>query len=251
MRRIRLTLALATTAFPLAAPHLLPAQKPTAPAASFEVASLRLVEKGKEGRTFISDFDSNHFVATNASLLLLICIAYAVDENQLLSAPAWLGDTFYDVSAKAEGDAALSYKQLQPVLQHLLEQRLHLATHRGVRQVSGFALITLKSASNLKPVSATAAEGYIMSNQLHAPSISLASFAAMLSHPLGKPVRDETGLRGNFAITLNFAPAESTDSPLPSIFTAVQQQLGLKLEPRQVQQQTLSIDHVDRTPIEN
>ena len=248
MRRHRLNFFLAIIILVMPKPALAQAR---IQASSFEVASLRLVESETPGYTSISSFDSNHFTATKASLLLLICIAYGIDENQLVSPPSWLAGTYYNVAAKAEGEAPLDYQQMKPLLQHLLEQRLHLEAHRGTRQVAGYALVISKTPPILKPAITTNTQAYIMTNQLSARSTSLETFAAMLTHPLGKPVKDETGIPGTFNITLDFAPVDSTDSTLPSIFTAIQQQLGLKLEPRQIQQQTLKIDRVERVPAEN
>jgi uncharacterized protein (TIGR03435 family) len=77
------------------------------------------------------------------------------------------------------------------------------------------------------------------------------SLAAMLAHPVGRPVINKTDITGNYEIKLSFAPDGSTDSPYPSIFTAVQEQLGLKLEPQKVPVEMLVIDHLEQTPSPN
>ena len=73
----------------------------------------------------------------------------------------------------------------------------------------------------------------------------------MLARPVHRPVVDQTGIKGSFDINLNFAPEGATDSSLPSVFTALQEQLGLHLENRKVPQQTLVIEHVERVPADN
>lgn len=73
----------------------------------------------------------------------------------------------------------------------------------------------------------------------------------MLVLALNQPVVDETGLKGNYDIDLKFAPMNDIESSLPSIFTAVQEQLGLKLEKQTVQEDVFVIDHIDKVPTEN
>jgi len=79
----------------------------------------------------------------------------------------------------------------------------------------------------------------------------MGSLAAMLVGPTGRPVVDKTGIEGNFEFRLDYAPDGTADSPLPSIFTALQEQLGLKLEAQKVPVEMLVIDHVERVPTEN
>jgi uncharacterized protein (TIGR03435 family) len=86
----------------------------------------------------------------------------------------------------------------------------------------------------------------------YASNVTLQDFAsALYSFVGGYPVVDETGIKGGFEINLKFATNESVDSPLPSVFTAVQEQLGLRLERAKVPVDVIVIDHVDREPTEN
>ena len=79
----------------------------------------------------------------------------------------------------------------------------------------------------------------------------MTGLAGMLVSPLDQPVVDETDLKGSYDIMLNFAPMNSTDSDLPSIFTAIEEQLGLRLEKRMVPVEMIVVDRVDREPTEN
>ena len=72
-----------------------------------------------------------------------------------------------------------------------------------------------------------------------------------LSRPLRQPVVDKTSIEGTFNIDLTWAPDGEADSPLPSIFTALQQQLGLRLESRKVPVEILVIDHLEKVPTDN
>jgi uncharacterized protein (TIGR03435 family) len=76
-------------------------------------------------------------------------------------------------------------------------------------------------------------------------------FVQILSRPAGGPIIDKTGVHGKYDINLSYAPANDPTSSLPSLFTALQEQLGLKLESQKVPVEYLVIDHVDRTPTEN
>jgi uncharacterized protein (TIGR03435 family) len=77
------------------------------------------------------------------------------------------------------------------------------------------------------------------------------SLAWGLSRPLRQPVVDRTAVAGTFDIDLTYARDGDTDSPLPSIFTALQEQLGLRLEPRKVPVEILVIDHIEKVPTDN
>ena len=138
------------------------------------------------------------------------------------------------------------------MLQHLLEERFHLATHRVTKFTSGYALVVAKGGTKLQPgEDHTSTNGYIVSNAIRSPSIGMGGFASMLSSPIGYPIVDKTGISGNFNIKLSYAPANDRNSTLPDIFTALQEQLGLKLESAKVPVDFLVIDHVDRVPTEN
>jgi uncharacterized protein (TIGR03435 family) len=226
------------------------AQSPTT-AQSFEVASVRQVPEG-QGYFSISPSGDKRFSAQNASMKLLIDMAFGINDDQISGKNLdWLNFELYDVEAAPEGDAPLSYEQLRLPLQQLLAQRFHLTFHHEWKDKQGYTLVVAKGGSKLTPAKDIAATGYILQDGLRSPSLSMRSLAAMLAHPLGRPVINKTDLTGNYEIKLNFAPDGSTDSSYPSIFTAMQEQLGLKLEPQKVPVEMLVIDHLDQTPSPN
>ena len=92
---------------------------------------------------------------------------------------------------------------------------------------------------------------YIHSDGLQSAAISLKTLGQMLTRPLEKPVVDETGISGQYILNLKYAPPNTPDSPLPDLFTAVQEQLGLKLEPAKVPMDFLVIDTIEKVPAEN
>jgi uncharacterized protein (TIGR03435 family) len=225
----------------------------------FEVASIRMVPHYSEqeilrglGNHPWGEFPANRFTGRHLDLKLFIALAYGVDQKNIQGDPSWLDDQEYDIEAKVEGDKALSYQEIKPLLQHLLEERFHLVTHRATKLTSGYALVVAKGGPKLQPgEDQPSTNGYILSNAIRSRSISMGSFASMLSRPIGYPIVDKTGITGYFDITLSYAPANDPKSSLPDIFTAVQEQLGLKLEPLKVPVDSLVIDHVDKIPTEN
>lgn len=226
------------------------AQSRPDPATSFEVASVRPVP-AEHGFTSISPSGAARFTARNVSMMVLVELAFGVEGNQILAAPGWFNSALYDVAAKPEGDAGMSYEQLRPLLQQLLKQRFQLAFHREEKDVSGYALVVAKSGTKLNATNEPPASGSILRDGLRSSSVSMRTLAGMLAITQRKPVVDRTGLAGNYDIKLSFAPDGSIDSNLPSIFTAVQEQLGLKLEKQNVPMNFVVIDHMEKLPTEN
>lgn len=183
---------------------------------------------------------------------VLIEYAFGVDDKQISGENlGWIDSELFDVEAKPEGDAILSYEQVKPLLQNLLRQRFKLAFHREQKDFRGYGLMVAKSGSKLQASKEPSSGVYILRDGLRGRGIPVTVLASMLARPVGQPVVDKTGITGNYNIVLNFAPEGSTDSTLPSIFTALQEQLGLKLEPQKVPVEMLAIDHLEKVPSEN
>ena len=231
---------------------------PATPPASFEVASVRLaspVTPGEmawgAGKSPVSAFPTNLFTARKLTLPFLISIAYGVDSRYILNPPDWFDGQNYDVEARVEGGQKLTYDEMKPLLQHLLEERFGLATHWTTKPSDGYELVVAKNGPKLVNSKGQAAFGYILPNGIDFQDCPMTGLAAALSHPIGYPVVDKTGISGTYDIKMSYAPANKPDSDLPDIFTALQEQLGLKLERAKVPVQYLVIDHVNRTPAEN
>lgn len=240
-------------------PHPAHAQSPGetgAKSPEFEVASVRLmVDRDKlpmeQQMSYISPSGSAEFIARNVSLTNLIEFTYGFDDPQILGRPKWMDATFYEIAARPEGDARLSYDQLKTPVARLLKQRFHLEYHRETQNEKGYALVVAKGKQKLTATKGDAAHAYLMSGRFDALNVPVSALAVMLTHALGETVVDKTGLKGNFDFKLNYAPMEATDSTQPSIFTALDEQLGLKLESRKVPVEMFVIDHVDKIPTGN
>ncbi len=195
------------------------------------------------------------YTARNISLNLLVGLAYGIDDNTIENVDR-LGSKLYDVSVKPENGGSVSYQRAQPMLQALLKERFGLQTHHDTKQESGFALVVAKGGPKLEESDTNAkAHGVIMKGRLIHPAANLDLIADLLSRPLGKPVLNQTGISGTYKLDLRFAPegseATQTANTRPSIFTAIQEQLGLKLEPHKVTTDILVIDQCNPIPSDN
>ncbi|MDP9049963.1 MAG: TIGR03435 family protein [Acidobacteriota bacterium] len=239
------------------------AQSPTSaspsPGPEFEAVSVRLAIPYTEaevraglGNNPWNAFPSNRFTAHRLTLKLLIELIYGVEPDNIRGEPGWLDSQHYDIEAKVEGDSQLTLLQMKPLLQHLLEERFHLVTHEGSKMVSGYALVIGKHKPSLQLHKAGgAAHAYYLREGLDANDMSMPSFASLIAHPAGGPVIDRTNLQGTYDFKLSYDAMADPKSNLPSVFTAVQEQLGLKLVPEKLPVHTLIIDRVERIPTEN
>jgi len=183
----------------------------------------------------------------------LFATAFGVTPSQVSGLPQWAQTTRYDVSAKPDGDKPLDGEAFRVALQQLLKDRLHLAFHRESKLTEGYRLVVAKGGPKLMPShGGFPGRTEVDRDGTYAYNVTLHDFATSLdSFVGGYPVVDQTGIKGKFKINLKFATTESEDSPLPSVFTAVQEQLGLKLERAKVPLDIIVIDHIDREPTEN
>jgi len=214
----------------------------------FEVASVKMNPRTEQ--TLSINQTPTTFRATHVTLELLIRIAYGVHFRHLEGYPAWVDGQFYDIDAKVTGEKVLSAQERIAALRVLLTSRFHLIVHKEVRTVAGYNLIVAKKGTNLT-VSQRAGQGYTLPDSLYYPCVTLTYFATLLESVAGRPVVDLTGIAGEYSVRLEYAPIDEPDSTLPSIFTALENQLGLKLVPAKVASEYLVVDHVEKVPTEN
>jgi uncharacterized protein (TIGR03435 family) len=235
------------------------AQSPTKAATTlqseFEVVSIHMVDPhatGNPSRSF-SSFPTNLFELKGAPLAFLVQFAYNIERQEYISAmPGWMDTQEYDISAKVEGGQQLTLEQMRPMLQRILEQRFHFVLHRETKITSGFTLVVAKGGPRLQPSKDNSKPfAQILSNRLDVRHADTGHIAGVLAHHVDQPVVDKTGLTGIYDFTLSYAPANDSNSSLPDFFTALQEQLGLRLESQKVPVDFLVIDHIDRVPTEN
>ena|SRR5579863_235705 len=236
--------------------------------AAFEVASIKPNVSGGQGMVF--NQYPGRIAGENQTLKNLLLHAYEVRDFQILGGPGWIDSDRFDVEAKAEGNP--SPERITLMLQTLLADRFKLALHRDTKELPIYALTVAKGGIKLQPSDCIDPDpnspppqagqspscGYLAWGRDHvdATKASMADFAKILSRLLGRTVVDKTGITERFPIHLKFIPDEvaagdnSADAAGPSIFTAVQEQLGLKLESGKGPVEVLVIDHAEK-PSEN
>lgn len=246
------------------------------PGAVFEVATIKPSDLSMRGSSAGSR-PNGAFSSKNRQLKNVICDAYEVLPMQCFGGPAWLESDRYDIDAKPDSATAeqlmkLSWKERGPVQrrmeQALLADRLKLKTHFETKEMTVFALVVAKGGLKIheaKPDD-TYANGlkrtdgkpfgtrvFMMGNgSMTAQGMSLDNLVLNLPGITGHLVENKTGLTGVYDFTLHYSPTDPPppDSPAPSIYTALEEQLGLKLEPIKAPVKSLVIDHVER-PSEN
>src|SRR5688572_2852510 len=248
---------------------------PSRPA--FEVASVRSNTSGS-GSLKIGTQPGGRFEAINMPLVQLIQNAYQVRDFQIIGGPAWMSDRF-DVIAKAETEfpptAPGAIGALPLMLQSLLAERFQLVAHKETREMDIYALVRAREDGRLGPrlrQSDTDCEALLRPGATLPPAAApapgmrpirpclmragggnvvagaskLDMLIGNLSGETRRIVENRTGLTGVFDIDLSWAPDGSTDTTRPSLFTALQEQLGLKLESTRAPVDVLVIDSISR-----
>jgi len=253
---------------------------------AFDVVSVK-PNKSTSGMIRIM-FKPDGYAASNVSLKMLIQGAYGIREDLISGAPNWADSARYDIDAKVAGSDVDALKNLTPeqrrsILQPLLADRFKLKAHTETKQLPVYELVLAKGGSKLKE----AAPGDTYANgikgpdgvgrggmmrmgrgQLTAQGVPMTSLANNLAQQLHRTVIDKTGLTGKYDLELNWTPDQGSDPMFkgpdgsqphsdaapdasgPSIFTALQEQLGLRLQSAKGPVETLVIDHVEM-PSEN
>jgi uncharacterized protein (TIGR03435 family) len=229
----------------------------------FEVASAKPSDPNARGSTI--NFPNGKFTATNTPARNLITIAYDVQPFQIEGAPNWVADQRFDVLAKMPDGVVKGEHDpnrlpvMRAALQALLADRFRLTIHRETKVMPAYVLVAAKGGAKLKE---TTDDGRGLSvnqdrGKLVAERLSMAMLARMLSGSLGSAVVDQTGIKGVFDLTLEWTPDEvqSPGKPAgeaaepavgPSIFTALQEQLGLKLEKQKAPVEMIVIDRIEK-----
>jgi uncharacterized protein (TIGR03435 family) len=235
---------------------------------AFDVVSIKENKSGD--RTGRSGIRSNGIYMVNMPLTVFLYQGFL--PPKVYGAPDWLQSGHYDLEAKvAESDIA-AYHQASPaererMLQAVFEERMKLKTHKETRELPIFALVVAKNGSKLKetqkgtpkrdpPPNALNQGGGLYrvpspaagERQIIGQGAQIKRLAQYLSYMTGidRLIVDKTGLAGDYDFTLNSSSSIDSDSTAPSIFTAIQEQLGLKLESTKGPVEVLVIDHIEK-----
>jgi uncharacterized protein (TIGR03435 family) len=248
------------------------------PTLTFDVASIRLAPPPDANFhvSVSSPPHSSRFEATNLPMKALLQIAYGFDAP-VVDVPDWTTNTFYDIRARSDETADARLAKLtdnevrlekRNAIRVLLAERLGLKTHLETRNSSIYHLVVGKGGVKMQAVPAPAppadgaapppppanvqAHGSQHGLEFVGSNASMRAITGALSSMVEAPVVDKTGLTGTYNYTLQFGREWSANDPesWPSIFTAVQEQLGLKLDAMHESVPNLVIDHITK-PTEN
>jgi uncharacterized protein (TIGR03435 family) len=220
----------------------------------FEVASIK--PSKADGDRELSSKPGKRLTASNATLKMLIMLAYQVTANELFGGPGWLASDGFDIEAKPENPNA-TQEQFRQMIQRMLEDRFQLKVHYETKQLPIYALVVGKRA-NLQESKGEEPEVIMRNNYglMTGVRATMPMFASALSKRVERQVVDETGLKGAYNFKLEFTPDQKGSEPdehrapptgdHPSIFTALQEQLGLKLEAKNGPVQVLVIDRAEK-----
>ncbi len=212
---------------------------------SFEAATVKPNDPAKnQGATWGFSYTGNS-LRLIGTLQALIRYAYDVEDPQITGGPPWIDRDIYEINAKSSTTAAPA--QLKQMLQSLLAERFQLAIHRETRQLTIYSLVVAKGGSKLHPPDDGVTSASWGATSLRG-AMDMTSFAAHLTSSLHRTVVDHTGLAGNWKLDMHWAAEDSTTEA--SLFTAIQEQLGLKLESTKGPVPVLVIDRAEK-PSEN
>jgi len=233
--------------------------------AEFDVATIKASDPNMPGRQFMAK--GHEFVTLNTTLSDLITYAYGIHTRQVAGGPAWMTSEKFDIDGKSNGARQPTDAEWKNMIQRLLEDRFRLTYHHEKRELAIYALTVAKGGPKLTKSEADPASlpgmGFRGFGNIPVHNATMSDFAAMMqTSVLDRPVVDRTGLNGRYDFTLKWTPDDSqfigmrppgmsapgSDSAnaLPGLFTAIQEQLGLKLEPTKAPADVLVVDAVER-----
>jgi uncharacterized protein (TIGR03435 family) len=231
-----------------------------------EVATIKPTKPDEQH--FMLVFRGGRFQTTNVSLSKLLAFSYGVQEKQLIGLPPWAETDKYDIDAKPDTNGAPNKKQLQGMVQKLIADRFKLTFHHDTKELSVYALSAAKTGAKLtKSENQDGLPGFGLRGlgAVTVRNATMSDFAAMMQETvLDRPVVNQTELAGRYNFSLNWTPDDSqyggmaakmpppTDNanPPPALYTAIQEQIGLKLDATKAPTDVMVIDHVEK-PSEN
>jgi uncharacterized protein (TIGR03435 family) len=245
-----------TTPSPPAPPKPMPANADPA----FDVVTIK---PGESGMGHIG-FRGRHFSATNFSVEMLIELSFGLHASQVVDAPAWFATDRYDFDGVPDIEGVPSRKQQYIMVKKLLADRFQLKFHHEQRELSVYVITVAKGGPKMTKTTSPPDEPITFMfhglGDLTVRNLTIKDFAMWFQEGgnIDRPVVDRTGLTDRYDFTLKWTPDQSQflSSPLPpprddanappSLYTAVQEQLGLKIEATKAPDDVIVIDHVER-----
>jgi uncharacterized protein (TIGR03435 family) len=228
---------------------------------SVDVATIKPSSPDERGRAI--GWEARHFTAHYTTISQVAQFAYGLQERQILGAPGWFDTETFDIDVQADR-GELSVAEWKIVLQQFLADRFQMSSHKEQKVMPAYILTVAKGGAKLQPAKhdpATPASVRIQRGPHQFMRVmgnrgSMTALAAELQRvEMDRPVVDQTGLRGEFNFTLTATSTkpffagetpDTTENAPPGLFTAIQEQLGLKLEPAKANVECLVLDRVER-----
>jgi uncharacterized protein (TIGR03435 family) len=237
---------------------------------SFEVATIRLTDPNASNGSGFS-VEGHHVWCKKMTVNDVIEFAYDVSEKQLVGGPAWSGTDKYDIDGVSDIEGKPDMKQMQEMYRTLLVERFHLKVHQEQRELPVYALVMGNDGPKIAkgdPNGLPHVRFKYISAQLvplEATDATMEDFIFGMQDVLDRPLIDQTGLKGRWNFTLKWTPDESqftgwgirfppreseSSGGQVGLFTAIQEQLGLKLKAERAPVGVIVVDSVER-PSEN
>jgi uncharacterized protein (TIGR03435 family) len=233
---------------------------------SLDVATIKPSDPSRQGKGF--GFRGTHFMTFNTNMNDLIAFAYGLHSKQIDGAPDWFGTQLYDIDGVPDAAGRPNLKQMGIMVQKLLADRCALKFHHETKELSVYAITVAGGAPKMEVTKWGPSDqqgfGFRGLGDLIVRNMNMKDFATwMQSGVMDKPVVDQTGLKDRYDFTLKWTPDDSqfaqfrgavsmpppkADDPNapPSLYTAVQEQLGLKIEATKAPDDVIVIDHVEK-----
>ncbi|MFZ0339308.1 MAG: TIGR03435 family protein [Terracidiphilus sp.] len=224
-------------------------------ASTFEVAVIKPHDPNSYHNSF--SFRGDRFSLDDQTVSRMIAFAFATNQNQIVDAPSWIRDEHYDMDGTTSFAADPSVPEQQQLIRKLLADRFDLSFHREKRELGVYALVVAKGGPKLVTAAHPDAqpsqhnEGHGTQTTRSFTSAAMSDFVLTMQFFLDRPLVDQTGLTGryDFSLTYTYADASSSDPDAPPpLFTAIQEQLGLKFQPAKAATDVLVVDRVERPP---
>lgn len=229
---------------------------------AFEVATIKPSAPGQPG--FGMGMAGHRFIGVNTTLRDLIAFAYGLHPDQITGGPPWIASDKYDLYAEVTGKGAPESQRIRAMVQQLMADRFSLVFHRAKKELSVYAIVVAKSGAKFTgsagEPNVNASFDFPSLGRMTVHNATIADFAVWLErYVTNRPVVDQSGISGKYNFTFDWSPDETQlpglseqlqhtngRSERPDLYTAIQQQLGLKLESAKAPVEILVIDRAER-----
>jgi uncharacterized protein (TIGR03435 family) len=225
---------------------------------TFDVAVVKPADPNDHSNGF--HLEGRRIFIENVSMTSLICFAYSIQKSQIVGAPGWFDEKLWDIQGVPDAEGVPDWPQYRHMLQKLLSARFSLQMHHDKRELLVYTLTIAKGGPKLEKsksdpdaLNDQSGHGVGSAQFMKFTNDSMTDFAQLLQLMGDRPVIDQTNLSGRYDFTLLWTPNEmraAEPDAAPGLFTAVQEQLGLKLEAARIPADVFVIDAATR-PTQN